>query len=289
MAKAKRQSPLQSYLEVHTITSFREVLDAVDDVMPRPAPTADRDVKKNYAQRYSEAAAVLMARELRNFFPEVIPNPDGTGGESAARTGKGVKKLDVNYSTTQLGLGLGVSIKTLNFRDAGSKRYTKNATRIDNELRAEAMDYHDRQPFAVLVAIVLLPADACDDGDPRRKRSSSSSFAHFVSVLRHRVGRSSPRNESQLFEKGFIGLYHHDGKQRGRVDFFELMATPPQFGPPAQFYDLAGVISLIVNTYDDRNRVKRPWEEKSDEAVPFSKLVEEERLPPDEDDGEENV
>src|SRR5262245_6071248 len=125
MAKERKLSPLQTYLRSRTITSFRDVLDAVDATMPRPAPTADRTEKKNYAQRFSEAAAVLLAAELREFFPEVTPRADGTGSESPARTGKGVKKLDVNYSTPQLGLGLGVSIKTLNFRDRKTKRYTK--------------------------------------------------------------------------------------------------------------------------------------------------------------------
>src|SRR5207237_4749262 len=112
--------------------------------------------------------AVLAASRLRKTFPAITPLANGTRQESKARTGKGVKKLDVNYSTPELGLALGVSIKTLNFRDAGSKRYTKNATRIDNELRAEAMDYHKRQPYSVLVGVVFVPVDSCDDGNPNR-------------------------------------------------------------------------------------------------------------------------
>lgn len=84
----------------------------------------------------------------------------GFGQESRARTGKGLKKLDVNYSTIELGLGLGLSIKTINFRDAKTKRYTKNYTRVDNELRAEAADYHERQPYSVLCAVIFLPFDA---------------------------------------------------------------------------------------------------------------------------------
>ena len=120
--------------------------------------------------------ALLFAQHLRGIFPEILPSKDGSGQESRARTSKGLKKLDVNYSTVQLGLGLGISIKTINFRDAGTRRYTKNYTRADGELRAEASDYHERQPYAVLIAVIFLPLDSCDDGG--RSAPSSSWLPH---------------------------------------------------------------------------------------------------------------
>jgi hypothetical protein len=89
-----------------------------------------------------------LANALRPSFP-ILPDEFGKKQESKARTSKGYKKLDINYSTTELGLGLGVFVKTLNFKDPKSQRYTKNYSRIDNELRAEASDYHERQPYAV--------------------------------------------------------------------------------------------------------------------------------------------
>jgi hypothetical protein len=76
-----------------------------------------------------------------------------------------MKKLDVNYSTPQLGLALGVSLESINCRDASTERYTKNYSRNDNELRAEATDYHQRQPYAVLAGVLFLPFDSCDDGN----------------------------------------------------------------------------------------------------------------------------
>ena len=124
--------------------------------------------KKNFAEALSRSLAQRFADSLRSTFPTILPRPDGSGQESKARTGKGLKKLDVNYSTVELGLGLGVSIKTINFRDARSNRYTKNFTRADNEFRAEAADYHQRQPYSVLCAAFLLPLDACDDGGGKR-------------------------------------------------------------------------------------------------------------------------
>lgn len=282
MAKPKKASAIQQFITDHgAIEDFAHVFAAAT---PRPAESASRKDKHGYAVRLSAAAAVLFAAKLRPFFPGVLPHPDGTGGESPARTGKGVKKLDVNYSTPQLGLGLGVSIKTLNYRDAKTKRYTKNPTRLDNELRAEAMDYHDRQPFAVMVAVLLLPVDACDDGDPKRPKSSWSSFAQIVSVLRHRVNRPGPREEPQLFERGFVGLYQHAGTHAGDVLFFDMMQAPPQFGRPTQLYDLEGVVQHIVNTYDLRNTVKRPWETEADAVVPFAQLLAEDRLEGEEAD-----
>ena len=88
--------------------------------------------------------------------------------------------MDVNYSTVELGLGLGVSIKTINFPDPKTRRYTKNYTRVDNELRAEAADYHERQPYAVLCAVVFLPLEACDDGGV----SAPSSFGQSIQIFR---------------------------------------------------------------------------------------------------------
>lgn len=257
--------------------------DALDKAEPRPPESAERDAKKNYAQRLSEASAILFAKNLRSYFPEILPKPDGSGTESLARTGKGIKKLDVNYSTVQLGLGLGVSIKTLNYADPKTKRYTKNPTRLDNELRAEAMDYHERQPFSVLVTVVLLPIDACEDGDPKRPKTSWSSFAQVVNVLRHRVGRASPRDEPQLFERGFVGLYEHRGRSRGDVGFFDLTCEPPQFGKP-ELMDIGRMIAMVVETYDARNRVQRPWEKAKSRAVPFDELVESDAIPLDDDE-----
>jgi hypothetical protein len=123
-----------------------DIETALDQAEPRPdlADTSERGraSKKNYAERLSRAIATLVANGLRPKFAGITPGPHGEGQESRARTAKGVKKLDVNYSTAELGLGLGVSIKTINFKDPRTGRYTKNYTRADNELRAEAQDYH---------------------------------------------------------------------------------------------------------------------------------------------------
>jgi hypothetical protein len=179
-------------------------------IEPGPAQTgvrigtgdaAERGEKKNFAQELSSAIARRVANELRGRLPGILPDASGKGQESPAKTAKGYKKLDVNYSTPQIGLGLGVSIKTINFRDGKTKRYTKNFTRVDNELRAEASDYHERQPYAVLCGILFLPIDSCTDSD------NISSFGQCVQVLRHRTGRSGPQDSPNRLEKLYIALY----------------------------------------------------------------------------------
>jgi hypothetical protein len=225
------------------------------------AATLSQAQKKNYAETLSRELAQSFADRLRPVFTGILPDPSGKGQESRARTSKGFKKLDVNYSTVELGLGLGVSIKTINFRDAASKRYTKNYTRADGELRAEASDYHERQPYAVMVAVVFLPADACEDAV-----NGVSSFGAAVQVFRPRAGRASPKDPPMLFERVFIGLYDTAEDLFGRVGFFDVTTPPPQRGRPRVLMDFAGLISAIVATYDARNSPPFVWADGSAET-----------------------
>jgi hypothetical protein len=220
--------------------------------------------KKNYAERLSRALSQRFADCLREIFEGILPNPKGLGQESRARTGKGLKKLDVNYSTVELGLGLGVSIKTINFRDGNSKRYTKNYTRVDNELRAEASDYHERQPYAVLCAVVLLPLDACDDG----RGKTPSSFGRAIQIFRHRAGRQKPVDDPTLFERILVGLYDIGPHSFGRVAFFDVTDTPPRVGKPETLKTFVEAITSIVDTYDSRNKIKFKWADGETEILP---------------------
>jgi hypothetical protein len=231
---------------------------AFEQAGPRPAQDATAPVKKNYAERLSRHLASALANALRPAFPGITPDADGCRQEAPARTAKGVKKLDVNYSTTELGLGLGVSIKTVNFRDQKTKRYTKNYTRVDAELRAEAKDYHERQPYAIMVAVIFLPIDSCDDGSLARANPSSFGFA--VKSFRHRNGRIGPRQEEELFERVFIGVYDHDGE----TWFFDVTTAPPWAGRPAgtSLISFRGLAGEIQATYDARNDPPFAWSDR---------------------------
>jgi hypothetical protein len=257
-----------------SVSTFRDVLDQSE---PRPADTdMARGIKKNYAERLSNKIAVLVANRLRDTkqFPGILPNADGSGRESRAASGahKKPKKTDVRYATADTGLELLVSVKTLSFRDAKNTesgvvlgRYTKNMVRNDHELRAEAMDHHERHPFAVLAALFFLPLSACDDG-----ASDKSSFGHAVMTFRPRAGRQRPTDPHQVFERLFIGLYEHEGEKRGEVWFFDVMDKPPRRSRPKRIEPAPGeprlglltldeAVAEIVKSYGIRNRRYMDW------------------------------
>ncbi len=234
--------------------------DALVAAEPRPAARARATEKKNYAERLSRHLSTVVANGLRPYFDTILPAADGSSQESRARTGKGFKKLDVNYSTPELGLGLGVSIKTLNFVDASTSRYTKNYSRIDNELRAEATDYHVRQPYAVLIGVLFLPADSAHDGDAARA-DSTSSFGAAVKYFRARARRNLPTEDPELFEAFFVALYDPIDYANNPCRLFEVGEPPPRARPPRpdETYSFAETIAKIVAIYDARNQPPFEW------------------------------
>jgi hypothetical protein len=208
-----------------------------------------RGQKKNFAQRFSNSLAQKVADALRSRFPGILPDEHGKGHESRSRAAGGAKKLDVNYSTKDMGLGLAVSVKTINFRDEKNKRFTKNIKRADGELRAEAQDCHTRQPYAVLVGIILLPLEAATDGV-----GSGSSLHHAWDVFSRRGGRSSTEGDQSRFERVFIGLYESAGTRAGTVAFFDVEVEPPPRGAPTETMTFSVVIKAAERAFQDRNR-----------------------------------
>jgi hypothetical protein len=253
--------------------------DALNYAGTRPANDSARKFKKNYSQRLSNAIALLLARKLRatGHFRTILPLPDGSGQEtrSAGGSTKKLKKTDVRYATPHTGLELLVSIKTLNFRDAKKDddtgevvigRYTKNMVRNDHELRAEAMDHHDRFPYAVLIAVFFIPVDSCDDGT-----SGVSSFAHAIMTFRPRAGRTDATGPAAKFERMFIGLYDAHDPTGHSVGFFDVFTPPPKRGRPpwpnedpdasrgGRLLTLDQVIAEIAREYGIRNRTYIRW------------------------------
>jgi hypothetical protein len=257
---AKKPSKTTQTPTTGKVTSIREALDKAG---PRPADSATASAKKNYAERFSRLLATYIASALRGRkFEDILPTDEGDQQESRARTSKGLKKLDVNYSTPQLGLALGVSIKSINFRDPTTRRYTKNYSRNDNELRAEATDYHQRQPYAVLAAVIFLPVDSCNDaGSGTGKEQGISSFGACVRYFRPRAKRKTHRNDVDLFERVFIGLYVPEGDQRGETVFFDVMQPPPKNRRPrpGEVLTFEQVMDQIKLTYDERNDPPFEW------------------------------
>ena len=285
------------------IATFRDALALAGD---RPPDDSDRDEKKNYAQRLSNAIAILIANKLRatGSFWGILPESDGSALETLSASGasKKGKRTDVRYATAATGLELLVSLKTLNFRDAKRDRgtgkivlgrYTKNMVRNDHELRAEAMDHHERFPYAVLIGLFFLPIESCDDGV-----SDKSSFAHAVMTFRPRAGRLEPSDPSAKFERFFIGLYRADIGEADAVGFFDVTDAPPRRGRPPwldeptdplrgeRLLTLDRVIAEIVREYGIRNRTYIQWADEPPEAAAPPDVIPRDDGIEEEDEGE---
>lgn len=208
-----------------------------------------RAPKRNFAQRLSGALAQKIADALRPTFPGIYPDASGRGHEREQQGAEGLKKLDVIYATQQAGLRLSISIKTINFKDEKTKRYTKNIKRADGELRAEASDCHKYNPYALLVGIVFFPIEAASDGIGGR-----SSLKHGWDVFRRRSSRKSNEDDPSLFESIFLGVYDTSVERFGEVRFFKVTTEPPDRGLPEKMSTFAEVITAIISDFNTRQR-----------------------------------
>ncbi|MBP9825307.1 MAG: hypothetical protein KBF21_13870 [Thermoanaerobaculia bacterium] len=230
------------------IKSFHDVLKAAGQ---RPKPGSGSG--PGYATAFANAMAVLIANAFRGRFPGIKPDPSGKGVESPSRALRGLKKLDVNFSTPQAGLCLGISLKSVHLPDKNPKhRYHHNRKRNDEELRVEAAGYHQRQPYSVLVAVVVLPFEACDDADSR-----PSSFGMWVQYLWPLARRSDPHDDVDRFEHVFVALYD---EKNGKLAFFDVTEPPPKKGRPKKTLTLEGFVERVAATYEARNSLDFAWE-----------------------------
>jgi hypothetical protein len=239
------------------IRTLKDVLDAAE---PRPpdvaANPAERhrlsEEKRTYATRFADKMAICIANGLRERFPGVLPDEAGRGVESPAQSVRGPKKLDVNYSTPQLGLGFGISLKSVHFREKTYRGYIHNMKRNDEELRTEASGYHQRQPYAVMIAVVFLPYDACDDASSRHP----SSFGSWVKYLRPLAQRRAAHDDIARYERVFIGLYDRGGE---KMEFFDVENAPPRTARPRSLLNYTGFLDEIEKTYLRRNASDFEW------------------------------
>jgi len=197
-------------------------------------------------------------KRFKKTFVGMLPDDQGRGLESLSRSSRGPKRLDVNFSTPQLGLGLGISLKSVHIRESGGAQgYTHNRKRNDEELRVESSGYHARQPYAVMVAVVFLPYDSCDDA----RGQNPSSFGKWVHYLRPLAGRGLGDDDAR-YERVFIGLYDPSGSG---MAFFDVSTPPPKRGRPRALLSFTEFLDQVKHTYDARNHTEFTW---ADEAPP---------------------
>ena len=133
----------------------------------RPAISHRQASKTQYAVTFADEFARRLAVDLQPDMKGIVAT---TKRRAVSVTGR--KQLDVNFSTLDFGLALGISLNSVHIRERDG-RYTHNMKRNEEELRIEALGYHKRQPFAVMVGVLCLPFDSCDDG----KRASKTEDA----------------------------------------------------------------------------------------------------------------
>jgi hypothetical protein len=246
-------------------TPIRTLKDVLDAAAPRPPDSAasptDRhrlaEDKRKYATRFADKMALCIANGLRGRFPGILPDEQGGGIESPAQAVRGPKKLDVNYSTPQLGLGFGISLKSVHFTEKPVRGYIHNMKRNDEELRTEASGYHQRQPYAVMIAVLFLPDDACDDQSP----GYPSSFGTWVKYLRPLARRHDPQDDIARYERVFVGLYARNGE---KMTFFDVTVAPPRAGRPRTLLSYLEFLDEVEKTYIQRNGSEFEWADDSD-------------------------
>lgn len=229
-------------------------LDRIDKLLdaalralpPKPPDTASAPTKKGYSEALSNAVARALADELRQRgLKGTRPAPpgeiDGSGAERRMSGGIGAKKVDVTWATEESGLLLGVSIKSINFRDRASGNYQKNLTNRRGDMLFEGVTLHRRFPYAVLAGFFFLDAEAAEDGTSKRRSTFLNAHARFKLF----TGRSDPGGRDEQYEHLFIIL-------------LDTASASPKIrayavGDPADEVQLGRAVDRIIETVSVRN------------------------------------
>ena len=185
-----------------------DLLTTALKTMPtKPPNTAAPSVKKAYSETMSAKIALAMAEELRNRgMRGARPSGPGDVGASGAERrlagGIGAKKVDVTWTTEESGLLLGISVKTINFRDGRSNNFQKNLTNRRGDMLGETLTLHRRFPYAIVAGFLFLDKDAKNDQTKKR----NSTFVNAFPRLRLFTGREDPAGRDEQFERLYLLL-----------------------------------------------------------------------------------
>ncbi len=212
----------------------------------KPPDDSPREAKQAYSQKLSEALAVSLGHELRERgLSEARPASPGeldlSGAERRMAGGIGAKKVDVTWATEESGLLLGISIKTINFRDNTTRNFQKNLTNRRGDLLIESVTLHRRFPYAVLAGLLFLDKGAAEDATDRR----NSTFENAHSRLKLFTGRNDPAGRDEQFERLYVVLLEAT-RFASSVRLFEV-------GKPDVVLTPSEVVDEIVRIVAERN------------------------------------
>ena len=197
--------------------------EALKQLPAKPDDAAKQSVKKAYSEKISSIVALALAQELRDRgLAEARPaGPNELGDDSGAERrmagGIGAKKVDVTWATEPSGLLLGISVKTINFRDSTTKNFQKNLINRRGDMLMEAVTLHRRFPYAVLCALFFLDKEAAKDNTGRRR----STFVNAHQRLQLFTDRPDPAGRDEQFERFYL-LLVDASPTRVRIDAYRV-------------------------------------------------------------------
>ena len=228
---------------------------------------ANQDQKRRWSERFADGCAVAIANQFRRAKlsgKTIKPLSLESGTEPLTPLGAGMqKRLDVTVTSPMLGLEIGVSLKGLNYRDAGSNNFDKNLTGRLYEMSDECRLVHEHVPHAFMVGVFFLPIASCSD----KTDAAPSSFASAVRKLQGRTGRLDAALSAQASkcDASFVALYalgdEGEGFTTGAARFFRTSDPPPRRGRPkvSSTLSLAEFIGHVVDLATNESYVS--WSE----------------------------
>ena len=224
----------------------------------KPPDNATAPTKKAYSEKISNVVALAIANELRDrglkgARPALPGELDTSGAERRMAGGIGAKKVDITWATEEAGLLLGISIKTINFRDRRTKNFQKNLTNRRGDMLFEAVTLHRRFPYAVLGGLFFLDDGAAHDGTERRR----STFLNAHTRLQMFTGRDDPGGRDEQYERLYLVLLDAASSHANFQAY--LVGKPDCPVPMAQTLDELLSVAAIRNPdfyeYEDGNLI----------------------------------
>jgi hypothetical protein len=224
------------------VSILEDFSNVLKEVGVKPSIGASQNELRHYSEELSRLGALWLKKTVEQEFPDLHILPPEGKVDTIYGVGNRGKSLDVAGKSENGYLAIDFSIKTFNFKDRRTNNYRKNYTGRFYELLGEELDIRRSYEFAILVALVLLPADSVEDSNP-------SSFALAVKQFSKIAKLSTASPQEFGFEFVFIGL--HDGN--GMV-FFDATAAPPGVGLPdaSSLLSPNEMLSLVKKVYESR-------------------------------------